>query len=47
MINQKMGGLCYERDETLFQLLNYIGYEVYRIEASLFIDEEEYKKNNS
>merc|ERR1712147_302741 len=28
------GGLCYERDETLFQVLRFIGYEVYRIEAS-------------
>ena len=30
------GGLCYERDEVLYQVLSFIGYEVYRIEASGF-----------
>merc|ERR1711935_123716 len=34
LINQNRGGLCYERDETLYQVLNFIGYEVYRIEVS-------------
>ena len=28
MVVEKRGGLCYERDEVLCQLLNKIGYEV-------------------
>ena len=29
MVVEKRGGLCYERDEVLCQLLNKIGYEVW------------------
>ena len=28
LVVEKRGGLCYERDEVLWQLLNKIGYEV-------------------
>ena len=27
LVVERRGGLCYERDEVLWQLLNYIGYE--------------------
>merc|ERR1711937_1126936 len=33
LVVQKRGGLCYERDEVLWQFLNKIGYQVFRIEA--------------
>ena len=34
LIVRNLGGLCYERDEVLYQTLKFVGYEVYRIEAS-------------
>ena len=33
LVNKRYGGLCYERDEILFQFLKFIGYEPHRIEA--------------
>jgi len=34
LIVKNLGGLCYERDEILYQVLTFIGYEAHRIEAS-------------
>lgn len=33
LIKEKRGGLCYERDELLYQVLIYLGFEAYRIEC--------------
>jgi len=33
LVVEKRGGVCYERDEVLYQALKYIGFEVYRIEC--------------
>ena len=52
LVVEKRGGLCYERDEVLWQLLNKIGYEVlgeelyrgYHIRLSIVLPVENRKK---
>ena len=36
LVEKRRGGLCYERNELLFQFIKFIGYEPHRIEARLF-----------
>ena len=34
LVQEKRGGLCYERDEVLYQALKYLGFDAHRIECS-------------
>ena len=33
LVREKKPGLCYERDELLYQALDFLNFEVYRIEG--------------
>lgn len=38
LVQEKRGGLCYERDEVLYQVLTYLGFDAHRIECSAVKD---------